>query len=936
MKRLLKMCLLSAVIACALMIFLCAHAGADSVEYGDLVVTGGVEGRDFSHSGSTITILTSTPLTLSGSTTTEKVQVDNGVSAYITLDNCTIDLSAQSYGASIRLGNGNKLVITLSGVNMLKGGSGCAALGSTWGTTGTLTIGGDGSLEAIGGSGGAGIGGDSKSDGSHITINSGTITAQGRGGAAGIGGGAYGNASSIQINGGEVYATSRESGGSGIGGGMAGYASSITITGGKVYATGGSGGAGIGGGARSVSDVGNISNEGTGGLITIIGGEVYANGKGGGAGIGGGVYSMGGPIRITGGKVYATSSSGAGIGGGYKARGYEIAISGENTVVIAAETWGGEAIGSGSSATSPTGKVTRSGGLVVENKVGALYGDTVTILDDVTLESGTTLAVGNGQTLTVGEDSLLTNDGVIDILAGGTLTILGDVTGSGTITGGGTVNKKEQIAAPDAPAAVSVTASSITLNVPADSGVFGVEYSLDNSTWQDSPTFTELTPATGYTFYVRFKGNDYYSVSASSSTVIYTIAIAPALGTGFMVDYAAETAVTTSGYELRVSPEDQWTVETVTVVPGGTLYVRSRAVSGGVDASDATENILPTRPDVPTGIAVVSETVDGKCDGVITGTSEGTEYRGERGGWTSCEDERVSGLAPGAYAVRFAATDHSFAGLETVVTISVGVPATYILAVEIPQFEPMCYGDGRPAAHAITITNSGNSDATITVSITNESEFTLSGSGLLVPAGGTIDTWSVQPVAGLNAGNHEAQVTVTYDGGKTVSVDLNFQIQKAVLASADIFTMDISDENYTGQAVIKDIRGTLGGTTLAEGTDYTVVYADNIAVGVATITIIGKGNYTGTLEYTFAILPGVGGDGIFDFGAFSLDAGEIAFVALYDATGCMVQLQAVSATDRLLIAPPEGVNEEIESVKVFVLDQDTYAPARNAVVWERT
>ena len=43
------------------------------------------------------------------------------------------------------------------------------------------------------------------------------------------------------------------------------------------------------------------------------------------------------------------------------------------------------------------------------------------------------------------------------------------------------------------------------------------------------------------------------------------------------------------------------------------------------------------------------------------------------------------------------------------------------------------------------------------------------------------------------------------------------------------------------------------GKTLKKGTDYTVSYKNNTNVGTATVTITGKGNYTGTVKKTFKI-----------------------------------------------------------------------------------
>ncbi|MBQ6663884.1 MAG: cell wall-binding repeat-containing protein, partial [Firmicutes bacterium] len=45
----------------------------------------------------------------------------------------------------------------------------------------------------------------------------------------------------------------------------------------------------------------------------------------------------------------------------------------------------------------------------------------------------------------------------------------------------------------------------------------------------------------------------------------------------------------------------------------------------------------------------------------------------------------------------------------------------------------------------------------------------------------------------------------------------------------------------------------VGTKTLTEGTDYTATYQNNQNVGTATVTITGKGNYTGTVTKTFAI-----------------------------------------------------------------------------------
>ena len=60
---------------------------------------------------------------------------------------------------------------------------------------------------------------------------------------------------------------------------------------------------------------------------------------------------------------------------------------------------------------------------------------------------------------------------------------------------------------------------------------------------------------------------------------------------------------------------------------------------------------------------------------------------------------------------------------------------------------------------------------------------------------------------------------------------------------------------YTGLALTPSPVVTLSATTLAAGTDYTVAYAHNTRVGLATMTVTGIGAYTGTATATFVIVP---------------------------------------------------------------------------------
>ena len=67
-------------------------------------------------------------------------------------------------------------------------------------------------------------------------------------------------------------------------------------------------------------------------------------------------------------------------------------------------------------------------------------------------------------------------------------------------------------------------------------------------------------------------------------------------------------------------------------------------------------------------------------------------------------------------------------------------------------------------------------------------------------------------------------------------------------------TLKTTSYTYNGKARKPAVTVKLGTKTL-KSTDYTVKYADNIKVGTATVTVKGKGKYTGTVKKTFKINP---------------------------------------------------------------------------------
>ena len=83
------------------------------------------------------------------------------------------------------------------------------------------------------------------------------------------------------------------------------------------------------------------------------------------------------------------------------------------------------------------------------------------------------------------------------------------------------------------------------------------------------------------------------------------------------------------------------------------------------------------------------------------------------------------------------------------------------------------------------------------------------------------------------------------------SIAVDFDIVQAHIA--DVAVSSIKTQTYTGNAIEPTPEVKLGTTTLKSGTDYTISYKNNINAGTATVTVTGKGNYTGAKSATFKI-----------------------------------------------------------------------------------
>jgi hypothetical protein len=209
-------------------------------------------------------------------TIANRVRICIAADANVALKNLTIDYKAPP-GSNFYFHNsgitciGNATII-LEGTNKVKAFEGdFPGIRAATANDYTLTIKGDGSLEAIGQMGGAGIGGCYGENCGNIVIESGSITATGGNNAAGIGSGCSSSCGNILISGGTVTATGGNNA-AGIGTGDNGTCGSITITSGvkEVIANRGT---------SAVCSIGKGNGNSRCGKVTILGVE-YWNGSG--------------------------------------------------------------------------------------------------------------------------------------------------------------------------------------------------------------------------------------------------------------------------------------------------------------------------------------------------------------------------------------------------------------------------------------------------------------------------------------------------------------------------------------------------------------------------------------------------------------------------------------------------------------------------------
>lgn len=176
-----------------------------------------------------------------------------------------------------------------------------------------------------------------------------------------------------------------------------------------------------------------------------------------------------------------------------------------------------------------------------------------------------------------------------------------------------------------------------------------------------------------------------------------------------------------------------------------------------------------------------------------------------------------------------------------------------------------------PGSYPVTVAGTGNYTGEVTKSFTI-SKAQISSAAITYdagPYGYTGKEWKPEVTVSFNS------ATLTAGNDYTVSYENNINAGTAKIIITGIgdhftgltektFTINsaeisgctfapIADVTYNTKAHTPEVTVAISGRTLEADKDYTVSYASNVIAGTATVTVTGKGNFTGSANTTFTI-----------------------------------------------------------------------------------
>ncbi len=402
------------------------------------------------------------------------------------------------------------------------------------------------------------------------------------------------------------------------------------------------------------------------------------------------------------------------------------------------------------------------------------------------------------------------------------------------------------------------------------------------------------------------------TLNPAGASVIYAWKVG-----GYQVSNAATYTVTANDVGKQIE-----LIVTGTGVYSGT---QSSGLTAAVSASRAIADVVIRNDTNPTTGAAPS--VGDRLTAVPSPAQATVTYQWKRDG------AAISGATAASYTVAAEDEGHklsvtvtgtgSYSGSDTSSETATVVVKAPVLGLIVPTFAEVVEGYEQPAAAALSITNTGSAGATITgVTSSDPARFIVNTNGSSQIAAGARDTsWTIRPAAGLAAGTYGATVTVTYDGGKTVSSPVSFVVKGSAPAPASELVIgnvafDPLEKGYsvpaaknftvsnTGNADVTVNSAALigknpdafvlGGVTTAikagETASYSVQPAGGLTEGTytATLVVTYDGGKTAQADVSFTVTQGVVTEP-------SLEVGDVNFGSV--VKGSALDAQSVSITN---------------------------------------
>lgn len=421
-------------------------------------------------------------------------------------------------------------------------------------------------------------------------------------------------------------------------------------------------------------------------------------------------------------------------------------------------------------------------------------GNKGTVYGNATLSGSLTLE--KGETLTIPSSASLTVPSSV------TLTNKGTITGSGAITNNGTIVNSGTL-----PSGVSGTVyqSPVITTTTLSSGKVGAPYNAIFTADGDGTITWSITGGSLPAGLSLSEQGELSGTPGSAGTFNFTVTATN--------DYGSQD----KQFSLSIVRAD---------VTGITLTPASQEFFVG-ESTTITAKLTP----------------NGAAGATVTWSSDNPDFTVTPDP-TNSTQATVTASAPGK------ATITAEADTVTQTCEITAVQSVYQIAASPANlsFDSFPSGNSLPDAQTITITNNGNRTVTLTQpTATNFAVGKLSRTEL---APMETATFTLQPKAGLDPGDYSETISITGSQNATAAVLAKFTVIPD-LSSAKI-TLGTA-LTYTGKEQTQTVTVTLDGTTLTEGVDYTISGNTGKDAGNYTLTVTGKGNYTGKTSKAWSI-----------------------------------------------------------------------------------